>query len=393
MKNYIIKTTNFNYDQKSIEQLNQMSKVFKDNNIIVMPDYHAGKGCVVGTTMRIIDKVCPNHVGVDLNCGVTGYYISESKLDVDKISELDKWLRNGGIPSGKNIRKEIHSLAQTFKEKSSLSRIEITDRDLLSLGTLGGGNHFIEIGKKSRGYVLFVHSGSRNLGLRVAKYHQEIAIEKCCLNTKLERSNKRKSVVLSTEKNKIQEELNKLKFSNLDKENAYLTGSDMDDYLYDVKEMNIFAKLNREIIIMEILKFLGIEFHSEMACSCSHNFIDDNNILRKGAIPAYKDDIVFIPLNMKDGVIIGKGKGNSSWNYSAPHGAGRVLSRSQAKKILSMDDFQEDMKGISTSSVNKNTLDECPKAYKPKEEILNIIEETIEICDIAKPIYNFKAND
>lgn len=390
-KNYIIKTTNLNYDQKSIEQLDKMSEIFNDNNIVIMPDYHAGKGCVVGTTMKIKDKVCPNHVGVDICCGVTGYYISEDDLDLEKIPELDKWLREGGIPSGKKVRESIHPIARDFRERSQLASIEITTRDLLSLGTLGGGNHFLEIGKRSNGYVLFVHSGSRNLGLRVAQYYLDVALDQRA-DAKKEAM---KEVIINTKPEHRSGALKEFRKNNpdIDPENAYLTGGLMELYLWDMKAMDKFAKLNRRIMIIDVLDFLGIEFNEENLHNCSHNFVDKNRILRKGAIPAYKGDTVFIPLNMKDGVIIGQGKGNYLWNCSAPHGAGRVLSRGQAKKLLSMDKFKEDMESIYTSSVNENTLDECPDAYKPKDEILGIIGETVDIFDIAKPIYNFKAND
>lgn len=392
-KHYKIKTINKIYDETSITQLDEMSKVFNDNNIIIMPDYHTGKGCVVGTTMKIADKVCPNHVGVDIGCGVTGYFLTKDELDLAKIKDLDVWLRNGGIPSGKRVRAKVHKKSSEFTPNSRLIKSKICTRDELALGTLGGGNHFIEIDRTNGGYWVFVHSGSRNLGLRVAKHHQQIAIEKCCLDAKLERENRRKSVIITTKKHKIQEELSKLKFSNLSNENAYLTGSALEDYLYDIEEIDNYAKLNREIIVSDILNFLGVNYHKQNLYNCSHNFIDSQNILRKGAIPAYKGDLVFIPLNMKDGIIIGRGKGNPSWNYSAPHGAGRVLSRGQAKKLLSMNKFQEDMKEIYTSSVNKNTLDECPDAYKPKDEILGIIDETVEVIEVAKPVYNFKANE
>ena len=393
MKNYIIKTNNFNYDEKSIKQLDEMSKVFNDNNIIIMPDYHAGKGCVVGTTMEIKNKVCPNHVGVDICCGVTGYFISNNNFDESKIPILDNLLREGKmIPSGKSVRQNAHVDAHLFKTNSPRILNIMTERDIRSLGTLGGGNHFIEIDKVKNGYWVFVHSGSRNLGLRIAKYHQDIAVYRCSLRESLKRENLRKSIIITTDKCNIQKELECLNFERLDKENSYLKNIDMENYLYDVKEMFNYALLNRTIMIKSILEVLEIPFDSSFLHNCTHNFIQDK-ILRKGAIPSYKGQMVFIPLNMKDGVIIGEGKSNKEWNCSAPHGAGRLFSRGFAKKNLNMEDFKSDMDGIYSSSVNLSTLDECPKAYKPKEEILSIIEETVEIREIAKPIYNFKAND
>lgn len=343
------------------------------------------------SSVLIKDKVCPNHTGVDLNCGVLGCFIPRDMLNLEDIPRLDKWLRSGGIPSGKNVRSTIHEKALAFRPESLIIKDILTKRDLLSLGTLGGGNHFLELGETKDGYWLFIHSGSRNLGLRVATYHQEIAVEQ----REHLRNKMREDLINNTlpeNRSKAIKDFHLNNFNQVYGENAFLTGIEKDNYLRDVTVMAGFASLNRNIIATEILKFLNIDIEKTKCVDCTHNFIE-NNILRKGAIPAYKGDIVFIPLNMKDGVIIGFGKGNPDWNYSAPHGAGRILSRSQAKKILSMDKFKEDMKDIITSSVNEKTLDECPDAYKPKDEILSVILETVDIVDISKPIYNFKAND
>ena len=385
-------------DCKAINQIKEIDKVFNDNNIVIMPDFHSGKGCVVGTTMLITDKVCVNHVGVDLNCGIAGYKIDKRYFDFtkEKLKELDEIIRKY-IPSGLNINeKKSNFIPHNYEIKLNASiNKKALNRAYLSLGTLGGGNHFIEVDENEKFYYLFVHSGSRNLGLQVAKYWHNIALKKC--NSK--RNKEFEKILQTVEPKKREEFIKEYKKLNptIPNDNAYLTDKDMELYLEDVKETKKFAELNREIIIKTILKYLNIPFTKNNYIECTHNYIDEMykglNILRKGATSAKKGEKVIIPINMRDGVIIGIGKGNPGWNYSAPHGAGRILSRKQAKETLSLDEFKTTMEGIYTTSVCESTLDESPMAYKPIEEILSVIGDTIEIEEIAKPIYNFKAGE
>lgn len=384
-------------DYEAINQIKEIDKVFNNNNIVIMPDFHGGKGCVVGTTMLITDKVCVNHVGVDLNCGIAGYKIDKKYFSFtqEKLKELDEIIRKY-IPSGTNVNQKTSSFVHhsyEIKLKASVDKNSL-NRAYLSLGTLGGGNHFIEIDENEKFYYLFVHSGSRNLGLQVAKYWHNIALKKC----NAERNEELKKILQKIEPTKREEFIKEYKKDHpiIPNENAYLTNDDMKLYLEDVKETKKFAELNREIIIKTILKYLNIPFTKNNYIECTHNYIDEYkglNILRKGATSAKLGEKVIIPINMRDGVIIGIGKGNPEWNFSAPHGAGRILSRKQAKETLSLDEFKTTMEGIYTTSVCESTLDESPMAYKPIEEILSVIGDTIEIQEIVKPIYNFKAEE
>lgn len=383
-------------DYESINQIREIDKIFNNNNIVIMPDFHGGKGCVVGTTMLITDKVCPNHVGVDLNCGIAGYKIDKRyfKFDTDKLKELDDIIRKY-IPSGLSVnQKQSKFIPKGFELKLNADIDKKTlDRGLLSLGSLGSGNHFIEVGENEECYYLFVHSGSRNLGLQVAKYHQDKAIEQ----TEKLRRDKYDEIIKNTKPENREQALKeyKEKYPHIPDESCYLVGEEKQKYLEDVKEMNKYACLNREIMIKTILEKLNIPFVKGNYIECTHNYIDDYKglyILRKGATSAKKDEKVIIPINMRDGVIIGIGKGNPEWNFSAPHGAGRILSRRQAKEQLSLEEFKSTMKDVFTTSVCESTLDEAPMAYKPIEEILEVVGDTIDILEIVKPIYNFKAN-
>lgn len=384
-------------DYETIKQIEEMDNVFNDNNIVIMPDFHGGKGCVVGTTMLIKDKVCPNYVGVDLNCGIAAYKIDKRYFSFtqEKLEELDEIIRRY-IPSGTNVNQKKSNFVHhsyEIKLKASIDKRSL-NRAYLSLGTLGGGNHFIEVDENKKFYYLFVHSGSRNLGLQVAKYWNNVALNKC--NAK--RNEEFGKILQTIEPKKREEFIKEYKKSNpiVPNESLYLTDDDMKLYLEDVKETKKFAELNRKIMIKTILKYLDIPFTKNNYIECTHNYIDEYkglNILRKGATSAKLGERVIIPINMRDGVIIGIGKGNPEWNFSAPHGAGRILSRKQAKEKLSLDDFEKSMEGIYTTSVNKNTLDESPMAYKPIKEILDVIGDTIEIEEIVKPIYNFKATE
>ncbi|MCL0028354.1 RtcB family protein [Peptococcaceae bacterium] len=333
----------------------------KDEKIIVMPDVHAGKGCVIGLTMTTKnEKIVPNLIGVDIGCGVLAVELTGIKsIDYEA---LDYFIKKY-IPSGyERHTEQKHDIVRKLEENIRyVSRMIKDDAEihLASIGTLGGGNHFIEVAKSNAGNLyLLVHTGSRNFGHKVASYYQKIA----------------------------QKEYPELKSL------AYLEGHARDEYLFAMRTAQEFAKVNREMIVSEILKFL--EINKDVLrdkIDTPHNYLSDDGILRKGAIAAHKDKKVIIPFNMRDGAVIAVGKGVVDWNYSAPHGAGRVLSRTQAKKSLSLKEFQKQMEGIWTSSVKESTLDEAPDAYKPAREIMNKLTATAAILETLKPVYNFKA--
>lgn len=381
-------------DINSIKQIEKIDKIFNDNHIVIMPDFHGGKGCVIGTTMLITDKVCPNHVGVDIGCGILGYEIDKKEItfDKEKLTQVDSIIRNK-VPHGKNVRSFKSSyIPDDYKiEVKANINDDVVERAYLSLGSLGSGNHFIEIGENKDKYIILIHSGSRNFGLQIAKYYQEKAIKQYSEN--------RLSELENIINNSISEDREKLiaahKKAIIPDDSCYLVGEEMQNYLDDIKKVQEFAMLNRRVMLKTILDNLSLEFKEANIIESMHNYIDEYKglyILRKGATSAKESEKVIISLNMRDGTIIGTGKGNKEWNYSAPHGAGRILSRTEAKKNLSLDEFKETMKGIFTTCVSSNTLDESPMAYKPMEEILRVIGDTIEIEEVVKPIYNFKAN-
>lgn len=381
----------------AIEQIRRMCDyaLTEGSKIRIMPDVHAGKGCTIGTTMTITDKACPNIVGVDIGCGMYTVKINEKDLDFAKIDEACHY-----IPSGMNVwegRKEHFDMTglKCYRYLKDSRRLE------RSLGTLGGGNHFIEIDKASDGtFYLVIHSGSRNLGKQVAEYYQQLAID---LHMGKEEYFKKRDEIIATYKaegrrSEIQTALQELKNSfetqNLLIPNdiCWLYGTFLDDYLHDVEVCQKFAKRSRELMAEILFERTGLtageSFHT------IHNYIDtDEMILRKGAIAAHKGEKILIPINMRDGVVLATGKGNPEWNYSAPHGAGRLMSRSQAKENLSMEAYRVAMEGIYTTSVNEKTLDEAPMAYKSLEDIIDVIKDSVDIIDIMKPVYNFKASD
>lgn len=353
-----------------------------------MPDVHAGKGCTVGTTMHITDKVCPNLVGVDIGCGMLTIELDEDTIDFEK---LDAILNDGKtVPSGFNKRETAHkNLANTrLNELNCLDSIDL-DTAEKSLGSLGGGNHFIEIDKSENGtFYLIIHTGSRHLGIDVCTYHQKQAIKACKSQDVNELITRLKSEGKTKE---IQTELNKLHGSKVPDNLAYLSGDDLKAYLHDMKITQEYAVWNRKTIAEEIIKAMGWKVKSSF--TTIHNYIDtDDMILRKGSISAKKDEIVLIPLSMRDGAIIAKGLGNPEWNCSAPHGAGRSLSRSKAKELLDVNEFAAQMAGIYTTCIGEATLDEAPDAYKPAESILENIKDTVDILEVIKPVYNFKAH-
>ncbi len=370
----------------AFEQIKELGEFepYKDSKIRIMPDCHAGAGCTIGTTMYIKDKITPNLVGVDIGCGMLTVGLNETEIDLEKLDSII----NEFIPNGFNIHTE--QKAEFDFNKLIATDLNI-DRAKLSLGSLGGGNHFIEIGKSSNGELfLVIHSGSRNIGGKVAKFYQNKAIENLTDNSK-----DQKMLIEKLKKegrqNEIGKELKKLKKPIINKDLAYLVGADFDNYMHDMSLMQKYAILNRRTMANIILEKTGLT--EAIAFETIHNYIDFNRmILRKGAVSAENEEILLIPINMRDGSIIGKGKGNADWNYSAPHGAGRLMGRRQAHKNLNFEEFKEQMKDVYSTSVLAETLDEAPNAYKPMNEIIEAITDTVEIVDIIKPIYNFKSH-
>ena len=382
--------------EQIIELLNQ--DFIKDSKVRIMPDVHQGMGCVIGFTACMGDKVIPNIVGVDLGCGMITVELGNIDIDLPKLDDII----HKRVPSGKSTHNERRFKFDKLNNLYCFRDLKDTKRIERSIGTLGGGNHFIEIAVDSKNNkYLVIHSGSRNLGKQVAEIYQRLAIDLCSgkedyfikrdeIITGYKAEGKRKEI------KKVLEELKK-EYDNLQpsypKALCYLTGEYREKYLHDMKICQEYASLNREMMADIILQSLFEKgLHEFTYFETIHNYINfKDNIIRKGAISAYEGEKVLIPINMRDGSIIAIGKGNPEWNYSAPHGAGRLMSRNVAKESVNLDDFKKSMEGIYSTSVNEYTLDESPFAYKPIEEILNNIGETVEIVDIIKPIYNFKA--
>lgn len=367
------------------------------SNIAIMPDTHAGAGCTIGTTMTLHGKVVPNLVGVDIGCGMFCVQLREKDIDLEVLDEVIKL----HVPSGQNVRNEDHKYNRYVDLNKLFCKSQVNlDRAKKSIGTLGGGNHFIELNKSKDGDLyLVVHSGSRYLGKQVAEYYQKLAIK----SIKDNRDKKAEMVAkLKKEgKNKdIQGALKSMEVPKIPDSLCYLEGQYYDEYLQDMRLSQWYATMNREAIADTIIERMGLNplksFHT------IHNYIEINScvtsttgcndILRKGAISAADGEVVLIPINMRDGSILAIGKGNPEWNYSAPHGAGRILSRSKAKEQLTMAEFQDTMKDVYSTSVCSSTLDEAPMAYKPIEEILENIVDTVEVIEVIKPIYNYKAH-
>lgn len=356
-------------------------KFTKDAKIRIMPDTHSGSSCVIGTTMTVKDQVVPNLVGVDIGCGLYVAKIKKGvKLNFDK---LDRIIRNR-IPSGHHS----HSKPQyTFPLENIQAPIH-RGWALRSLGTLGGGNHFIEVNEGSDGFYLVIHSGSRVLGNEIAEYHQEIAYQKLT-QQRQELKQQVKSATDPIEKEKLLQQQEEI---NIPYDLSYVSKQDLDNYLSDMKIAQQYAAFNRQSMALTILKAMKWEKHVIDSFDSPHNYIDlKHMILRKGAASARKNEKMIIPLNMKDGSIIGVGKGNADWNYSGPHGAGRMMSRSQARASISLDNYQHMMRHVWTTSVSKKTLDEAPKAYKSKKQLLTNLHETMDVKEIIRPLYNFKS--
>ena len=375
-------------EEEAIEQIRRMCDypMTEGSRIRIMPDVHAGAGCTIGTTMTIIDKAVPNVVGVDIGC---------AEIDFEKLDAAAHY-----IPSGLNVwdgRVEKFDLTglRCYRELKNAGRLE------RSLGTLGGGNHFIEVDRASDGTnYLVIHSGSRNLGKQVALLYQKLAVD---LNKGIGAWLEARDEIIRTYKeqgrrSEIQKALKQLKW---DQENleptipadlCWLYGKYLDDYLHDVEICQAFARRSREKMAEILMERSGLT--GEESFHTIHNYIDtEEMILRKGAIAAHAGEKVLIPINMRDGSVLAIGKGNPEWNYSAPHGAGRIMSRTAAKNTLSMDEYRETMKGVYTTSVNDNTLDEAPMAYKSLDDIIDVIRDSVDVVDILRPVYNFKASD
>ncbi len=387
-------------EEEATEQIKELcSQPFaKGCKIRIMPDTHAGKSCVIGFTADLKDKVIPNIVGVDIGCGMLTISLGKEEIDLEKLDETIKKY----VPSGKNVHEGRMIRYEKLQKLYCYRSLKNSKRLERSIGTLGGGNHFIEIDKdKNDNKYLIIHSGSRNLGTQVAEYYQKLAVDLC--SGKEDYFIKRDEIIDTFKKagkrKEIQKELKKLKeeyeekLPKYPKELCFLTGKYREEYLHDMNICQEYAVLNRNTMADIILKRMFNKSLSDYeSFNTTHNYINfKDNIIRKGSVSAYKGEKLLIPINMRDGSLICIGKGNENWNYSAPHGAGRLMSRTKAKEVLNLEEFKDSMKGIYTSSVSENTLDEAPMVYKPMEEIINNIEDTVEILEIIKPIYNFKA--
>lgn len=368
-------------------------EIFKDSQIRIMPDCHAGKGCVVGFTASIKDRIIPNLVGVDISCSISTYKLDVKEVDFE---QLDNVIRKY-VPSGMSIRSTVSKLvSDNLKAKIEKVCQEIGDengynRHLKSIGTLGGGNHFLELNKDKDGYLwLSVHCGSRNFGKKICDFHQDKAIK-----VYQDRIDAKRVFALSQIPPKERQDWikNHIDSDKLPPELRYLDGEDLDLYVEHMKVAEEFATVNHQVIVHEICSHMG--WNVVDSIFTHHNYIEflgnREMIIRKGAISAKKGERVIIPLNMKDGSIVGIGKGNEEWNQSAPHGAGRVLSRGKAKSVLSVEEFQDKMKDVWSSCVSESILDESPMAYKDMNVIIDAIGETVDIVDRIIPIYNFKA--
>lgn len=393
-------------EKSTISQITTLcnQEIHKDCQIRIMPDCHAGIGCVVGTTIKLRSEVIPNLVGCDIGCGMLAIKLKESKIDLPKFDSIVR----SNICAGRDSKRikytrssEINLDELECKSKKAPLRI---DNAYASIGTLGGGNHFIELDKDKDGYIwLVIHTGSRHLGIEVCNWYQKQAYLQVKANINGGTiGQKRLNLVYELRGKGKQQEIERY-LKEFDKtyrekepktpyEMCYCSGSLFEDYIHDMKIVQRYASINRQEIAKIILK--NAKLHPIDEFETIHNYIDtDNMILRKGAVSAQADERLIIPINMRDGSLLCTGKGNPDWNYSAPHGAGRLFSRSDAKQMFSVSEFKNTMNsaGVYTTSVNKSTIDECPMAYKPIESILENIKDTVDVEEVIKPIYNFKA--
>lgn len=369
-----------NEAREQIETL-ASSEAYKDCQIRVMPDCHAGKGCTIGSVIESKDRIIPNTIGVDIGCGMLVTNLGQVDINLQELDEII----NTYIPSGFNVNETpMRPLVNDFI--APISKWDYIER---SLGTLGGGNHFIELNvDEEDNKYLVIHTGSRNLGTQVCEYWQNVAISKL-INKKDIVGNLIKSLKEQGREKEIQSELKRLTFPEVTKDLAYLEGEDKVNYIHDMQLCQSFASNNRRIILNIILHKLALS--PLWMFETVHNYIDECGIVRKGAISAKLEEKVILPINMRDGSLLCAGKGNLDWLNSAPHGAGRIMSRAKARESLTMEDFKNSMNGIYSTSVVESTIDESPMAYKPIEQILEDIKDTVEVIKIIKPIYNFKA--
>lgn len=381
-------------EDEAVEQIRRMCDYpfTEGSRIRIMPDVHAGTGCTIGTTMTIRDRAVPNIVGVDIGCGMYTVNLGKSELDMERLDAAAHF-----IPSGLNV---WDSPQEPFDltELRCCSALQSVERLECSLGTLGGGNHFIEVDMAADGTkYLVIHSGSRNLGKQVAKYYQRRAVAQ--IKGREQFSERRRALIAEYRAaGRMQELQSALSQITRDEGQAaipddlcYVSGQAFEDYLHDVELCQRFARRNRERMAALLLERTGLT--GSDAFHTIHNYIDTQEmILRKGAIAAHAGERVLIPINMRDGSILAVGRGNPEWNFSAPHGAGRIMSRGTAKRELSLEDYRREMQGIYSTSVNESTLDEAPMAYKSLSDILDLVTQSVEVVEVLKPIYNFKAN-
>lgn len=379
-------------DNVAKEQIKTLcNQAFAENSQIrIMPDVHAGIGCTIGTTMTIKDKIVPNLVGVDIGCGMSTYTLKEKDIDLQK---LDKFIHSN-IPAGMTVRKTQHEYIKNIDLDNLRCIAKINkERAVYSLGSLGGGNHFIELDKDDEDNIyLVIHSGSRYLGKQVAEYYQNAAVKRLSDNS----NSQQKEIIAKLKKegrsSEIQKILKEQIVLNTPKSLAYVEHELFADYIHDMTIVQKYAVYNRMAMAESIIK--AMDLHIADSFTTIHNYIDtDAMILRKGSVSAQKGERLIIPINMKEGSLICIGKGNPDWNFSAPHGAGRLYSRIQAKQTFNVEEFKNAMQGIYTTSINQDTLDECPMAYKNMDDIVKNITPTAEIIKIIKPIYNFKASE
>ena len=394
-----------NVDEKALEQIHTLIRqpAFADCKVRIMPDVHAGAGCVIGFTADLGDKVIPDIVGVDIGCGMGVLEIGKSDVDLAKLDDVIRKY----VPSGMNVHDEVYgdtaeSIVNQLYCKDKLKNIDWIKK---SIGTLGGGNHFVELDIDEDGNkYLIIHSGSRNLGKQVAEIYQQMAVDDISGKSNFKEDSQKlieeykasgREKEISKAIKELRENYENSNLLNIPKELCYLTGEHRAMYLHDMKLCQEFAHINRNTMQAIIAFNMGWKISEKTPrFETIHNYIEhDTNMVRKGAISAKKGERLLIPMNMRDGCIIGIGKGNEDWNMSAPHGAGRVMSRSKAKESISLSDFEKSMEGIYTTSVNQSTIDESPMAYKPTDEILENIKDTVEIERIIKPIYNSKASE
>ena len=386
-----IKIFTDNIEQSALDQIRTLDGVgvFDDAPIRVMPDVHAGAGCVIGFTAPIKDKIIPNLVGVDIGCGMLCACLGKSDID---FSVLDKIIHDK-VPSGRDIGERSNVARELIGKLKCYNRLGSFERLESSLGTLGGGNHFIEVDIDSDGNnYLIIHSGSRNLGKQVAEIYQDMAVKSC---HSVDTNRVIDELKAQGRQAEISAALKTLaKQPRLPKDLCYLCGEQKDDYLHDMLICTEFADVNRQTMLENIVTAYFGEMREDLqAFTTRHNYIGADKYIRKGAISAKAGERVLIPLNMRDGCIVGIGKGNPDWNYSAPHGAGRLMSRAKAREQIKIEDFKNTMLGIYSTTVCSETLDEAPFAYKPSEEIISLVKDTVEIEKIIKPIYNYKSGE